>query len=217
MNIHRLILLAAVAMLSTSCSVCTHSAVADMARSGDAILLPLERPTLYRIGDDWYIGGHKAQVSRYNSSWVNPDYLPKEKRHPERYELEDDEMTDVYARLPEEMAASIRKGKYSHSDAISFINRKWVDSLPAEGKIRKYKTKACAPAFFRNMSSHRLMQTEQGSSYLLARIDEQTADFSSIFVYPLAGLTAILIDMPASFFYSPPQNEPQTAQPEEVQ
>ncbi len=208
---------ASIALLGSSCSVCTRTAVADMARSADAILLPLEHPTLYNVEGEWYIGGHKTLIERYNSSWVNPEQLPAEKSHPERYSIADDEFTDTYAQIPEEMAANIRKGKYTYSDAISFINRKWIDQLPEQKKIKKYTTKANAPAFFRNMSSHRLVKSEQGNTYLLAEIGELTADFSSIFIYPLAGITGILVDMPASFLYSPPAPAPQTAQAEEVE
>lgn len=80
------------------------------------------------------------------------------------------------------------------------------------------ETTAEAPAFFRNMSSHRLLKSEQGSSYLIARIGEMSADFSAIYAYPFAGLCAIIIDTPASFFYSPPnQKVIQKAEAEEVE
>lgn len=203
------------ALISTSCSVRSHVSVADMGRSADGILLPLETPTICKVGDQWYMCGHKANIERNNAPWVRPEQLPQDKRHPERYELGSDDFEPMYAPIPTSLAESLRKGKYTHSDAISFINRKWVDELP-EGKVREVKTKASAPAFFRNMSSHRLMQTEQGS-FLLAHIGELTADFSSIYAYPLAGLTAIVVDAPASFLYSPPVQESKVAQPEEVE
>lgn len=208
--------LGAICALSlTSCSVRTSVSVADMGRSADGILLPLENPTLCHVNDQWYMCGHKANIERSNAPWVRPEQLPAEKRHPERYTLGSDDFTPMYAEIPESLSESLRKGKYTHSDAISFINRKWVDELP-EGKVKEVKTKVSAPAFFRNMSSHRLMQTEKGN-FLLAHIGEQTADFSAIFAYPLAGLTCLLIDAPASFFYSPPVQTPQVAQPEEVE
>lgn len=208
--------LGAICVLSfTSCSVHPSVSVADMGRSADAILLPLEQPTLCQVNKQWYMCGHKANVERSNASWVNVNLLPVEKRHPERYTLGSDEFSPMYAPIPESLAESLRKGKYTHSDAISFINRKWVKELP-EGKVKQVKTKVSAPAFFRNMSSHRLMQTEKGS-FLLANIGELTADFSAIYAYPLAGLTSILVDAPASFFYNPPVQKPQVAQPEEIE
>lgn len=220
MNIKKIVLIMAgtiSALITSSCSVCSRSAAADMGRSGDVILLPLEKPTLYRVNDNWYIGGSKAQVERSNAPWVNPDQLPAEKRHPERYSFVDEEFTPMYAEIPESLATNIRKGYYTHSDAISFINRKWVNELP-EGKIKEIKTSAEAPAFFRNMDSHRLIKSEQGNSYLIARIGEMTADFGAIFAYPLAGLCAIIIDTPASFLYSPPNHKAiQKAEAEEVE
>lgn len=203
------------ALTTTSCSVCTSVSVADMGRSADAILLPLEQPRMCQVNNQWYMCGHKASVERHNAPWVRPEQLTAEKRHPERYTLDSDEMIPMYAPIPETLANSLLKGKYTHSDAISFINRKWVDQLP-EGKKKEVQLKTSAPAFFRNMSSHRIMQTEQGS-YLIANIGEMSADFSAILAYPLAAVTTILIDTPASFFYSPPVQKPQIAQPEEVE
>lgn len=220
MNIKKIALIVAGAMsalVTSSCSVCSRSAAADLGRSGDAIILPLENPTLYRVDDKWYICGSKVQVERSNAPWVNPDQLPIEKRHPERYSLVDDEFTPMYAPIPESMVENIRKGRYTHSDAISFINRKWISELP-EGRVKEVKTTAEAPAFFRNMSSHRLLKTEQGNTYLLARIGEMTADLGAIYAYPLAGLCSIIIDIPASFLYSPPnQKLLQKAEAEEVE
>jgi hypothetical protein len=159
--------------------------------------------------------GKKVTVERSNYPWVRPEQLSAERRHPERYSLSDEASTPTYAAIPETLAESLQKGKYTHSDAISFINRKWVDELP-EGKVKTVNLKVNAPDFFRNMSSHRLMQTEQGS-YLLARIGEMTADGRAIYAYPLAALSGLIIDMPASFLYSPPVQKPQLAQPEEVE
>lgn len=203
------------ALVLSSCSVCTRSAVADYGRSANAILLPLENPTLYCVNDQWYMGGQKANIERNNASWVRTDHLPYEKRHPERYTLGSDEMSPMYSPIPKEMAESLRKGKYTHSQAISFINREWVDTLPG-GEVRIIRLNASAPEFFRKMSSHRLMQTESGT-FLLASIGELTADFSSIIAYPAAGLCAILIDAPASFFYIAPSDQKQEAQPEELE
>ena len=203
------------ALATSSCSVCSHVSVADMGRSSDAILLPLEQPTLYCVNNQWYVAGHKANVERSNAPWVQPKQLAPEKRHPERYSLGSDDMSPMYAPIPKSLAETLLAGKFTHSDAISFINRKWVDTLP-EGKKKEIKLKTSAPEFFRNMSSHRIMHTESGN-YLLANISEPTADFSAILAYPLAGLTAIVIDTPASFFYSPPVQAPQIAQPEEVE
>ena len=202
------------ALTISSCSVCSHVSVADFGRSAEAILLPLEQPTLHSVNGKWYMEGQKTYVERHNAPWVRPEQLPDDKRHPERYSIDSDELSPVYAAIPAEMAESIRKGKYTHSQAISFINRKWVDTLP-EGKVQTVKTKAAAPDYFRKMSSHRLLQTET-SSYLLAHIGEFTADFSSILAYPLAGLCTIVVDTPASFFYSPPTKKKQVAQPEEL-
>lgn len=214
-NIALLTLATLSTLVTTSCSVCSRVSVADRGRSGEAILLPLEKPTLHQVGKQWYMSGHKATVERYNYPWVRPEQLSPEKRHPERYALCDDELTTVYAAIPDSLAESLRKGKYTHSDAISFINRKWVDELP-EGKSKSYQINVSAPDFFRNMSSHRLMQTEKGT-YLLARIGEMEADLRSLYAYPLSGLSLLLIDTPASFLYSPPVQKPQLAQPEEVE
>lgn len=203
------------ALITTSCSVRSHVSVADFGRSAEAILLPLESPTLYTVDNKWYMGGQKTYIERHNAPWVRPEQLPPDKRHPERYSIDSDEMSPVYAEIPAEMAESIRKGKYTHSQAISFINRKWVDTLP-EGEVRKVETSTSAPEYFRKMSSHRLLQTEN-SSYLLAHIGEFTADFSSILAYPLAGLCTIVVDTPASFFYSPPVKKKQVAQAEELE
>ena len=210
-----LALLSLCALNISSCSVCTHSAVADMGRSAEAILLPLETPTLYQVNKEWYMLGHKANVERYNASWVDVGCLPADKRHPERYELGSSEMTPTYATIPASLAESLQKGKYTHSDAISFINRKWVDSLP-EGEVKEVRLSLSTPDYFRHMSSHRIMQTEQGT-YLLANIGEMSADFGAILAYPLAALSTIVIDMPASFLYSPPVQKKQVAQPEVVE
>ena len=205
------------ALATSACSVCSRTAAADFGRSADIILLPLEKPTLCQVDKDWYMCGQKARAERHNAPWVNPDQLPAEKRHPERYTLVDEEFTPMYAKIPESLANSIKSGHYTHSDAISFINRKWVNNLP-EGSVKRVETTAEAPAFFRNMSSHRLLKSEQGNSYLIARIGEMSADFSAIYAYPLAGLCAIFIDTPASFLYSPPnQRIPQKAEAEEVE
>ena len=214
-NLTLSLLAAAGALLTTSCSVCSRVSVADCGRSGEAILVPLENPTIHQVDGNWYMTGKKVTVERSNYLWVRPEQLSAEKRHPERYSLADDESTPTYAAIPETLAESLQKGKYTHSDAISFINRKWVDELP-EGKVKTVNLKVNAPDFFRNMSSHRLMQTEQGS-YLLARIGEMTADGRAINAYPLAALSGLIIDMPASFLYSPPVQKPQVAQPEEVE
>lgn len=203
------------ALVATSCSVRSHVSVADFGRSAEAILLPLEAPTLYSVNDKWYMEGKKTYVERHNAPWVRPEQLSADKRHPERYSIDSDEQSTVYAAMPADMAESIRKGKYTHSQAISFINRKWVDQLP-EGKVKKVETKTSAPEYFRKMSSHRLMQTDS-NSYLLAHIGEFTADFSSLLAYPLAGLCAIVVDTPASFFYSPPVKKKQVAQAEELE
>lgn len=202
-------------LITASCSVRSHVSVADFGRSAEAILLPLETPTLYSVGDKWYMGGQKTYIERHNAPWVRPEQLPADKRHPERYSIDSDELTPVYAAIPADMAESIRKGKYTHSQAISFINRKWVDTLP-EGEVKKVETKTSAPEYFRKMSSHRLLQTEN-NSYLLAHIGEFTADFSALLAYPLAGLCTIVVDTPASFFYSPPVKKKQIAQPEELE
>lgn len=209
-----LALCAICAMTTSSCSVCSHTSVADMGRSADGILLPLEHPTLYQVDKQWYMLGHKASIERSNAPWVRPEQLPAEKRHPERYELDSDEMMPMYAAIPSSLAESLQKGRYTHSDAISFINRKWVDTLP-EGQAKEVKLSVSTPDYFRNMSSHRIMHTEQGN-FLLAHIGEMTADFGAIYAYPLAGLTTILIDMPASFLYSPPVQKKQVAQPETI-
>lgn len=203
------------ALSTTSCSVRSHVSVADFGRSAEAILLPLENPTLYSVNNTWYMSGQKTYVERHNAPWVHPDQLPADKRHPERYSIDSDEQSTVYTAIPAEMAESIRKGKYTHSQAISFINRKWVDQLP-EGEVKKVETRTSTPEYFRKMSSHRLLQTET-NSYLLAHIGEFTADFSSILAYPLAGLCTIVVDTPASFFYSPPVKKKQVAQPEELE
>lgn len=218
MNIKKTTLLAwgaACTLATSSCSVCSHSAVADMGRSADGILLPLENPTLIQVDKQWYMLGHKANIERTNASWVRPEQLPAEKRHPERYELSSDEMTPLYARIPGSLAESLQKGRYTHSDAISFINRKWVDTLP-EGKTREVKLEISTPDYFRHMSSHRIMHTEQGN-YLLANIGEMSADFSAILAYPMAAVSAIVIDLPGSFLYSPPVQKKQEAQPETVE
>ena len=203
------------ALLTSSCSVCSHQSVADCGRSGEAILLPLETPTIHQVDGTWYMTGKKVTVERSNHPWVRPEQLSNEKRHPERYSLCDEESTPMYAAIPGSLAESLQKGKYTHSDAISFINRKWVEQLP-EGKVKTVNLTVNAPDFFRNMSSHRRMQTEQGS-YLLANIGEMTADARAIYAYPLAALSCLIIDVPASFLYSPPVQKPQVAQSEEVE
>lgn len=206
---------ALLALGTSSCSVCSHTAVADMGRSADAILLPLEQPTLYKVDKQWYMLGHKTSVERCNAPWVRPEQLFADKRHPERYSLDSDEMTPVYSPIPTELANSLQKGRYTHSDAISFINRKWVETLPTE-EAQEVKLTVSAPDYFRNMSSHRIMQTEQGT-FLLAYIGEMSADFGAILAYPLAALSTIVIDMPASFLYSPPVKKQQVAQPEVIE
>ena len=203
---------ALLALGTSSCSVCSHTSVADMGRSAEAILLPLQQPTLYKVDKQWYMLGHKTTVERSNAPWVRPEQLYADKRHPERYSIDSDEMTPMYSPIPTELATSLQNGRYTHSDAISFINRKWVDALPADN-AKEVKLSVSAPDYFRNMSSHRLIQTEQGS-FLLANIGEMTADFSAVLAYPLAALSAIVIDMPASFLYSPPVKKKQIAQPE---
>ena len=202
-------------LIMSSCSVRSHISIADCGRSADGILVPLEQPTLCKVDKQWYMCGVKANIERNNAPWVRPEQLPADKRHPERYTLGSDDFSPIYSAIPTELAENLIKGKYTHSDAISFINRKWTAELP-EGNVERVETKAQTPDYFRLMSSHRLMQTEQGN-FLLANIGELTADFSSIYAYPLAGLCAIIIDAPASFFYSPPVQKPQTAQPETVE
>lgn len=204
---------------TVSCSVRTHEPISDLARSGDAILLPLEKPTLCQVNEQWYIKGYHAEVERRNRPCIQTEKKPNELKRQERYYLVDDEedFEPRYAPMPEEMAKNILKGKYSHSDAISFINQKWVKYLP-EGEVKEVGTKASAPAFFRNMSSHRLLQDEeQNKSYMLARVGEMTANFSSLLIYPLAGISAIVIDLPGSIILGPPSAEVQKAQPEELQ
>lgn len=206
------------ALTCVSCSVRTHEVIADTARSGDAILLPLETPTLCQVNNQWYMKGYKAQVRRSNAPCIQLEQNQAKNEHPERYSLviDEEEFEPRYTQIPEEMAKNLKAGKYSHSDAISFINRKWSTTLP-EGEIKEQTTKAMAPAFFRNMSSHRLMKSDT-QSYLLARVGEMTADFSAVYMYPLAGLSAIVIDLPGSILLGPQSSEkPQTAQPEEVQ
>lgn len=217
MNIRQLALICGtLSTLFSSCTVCTRSAVADYGRSAEAILLPLENPVLSKVGEDWFMHGQKATVERSNLPWVDPECLAPEKRHTERYKLTEGDFSPTYAKIPEKLAESICKGKYTHSDAISFINRSWVDTLP-EGEVREMHTKAKAPDFFRQMDSHRLLKSEQGSTYLLAHIGEMTADFNALFIYPLAGLSAIFVDTPASFFHSPPSGQIQQAEAEEVE
>lgn len=210
---------ALLALTGVSCSVRTHEVIADTARSGDAILLPLEKPTLCQVNDQWYMKGYKVQVRRSNIPCFQPVQNQVEKEHPERYSLvsEFKNFEPRYAPIPEDMAKSLQKGKYSHSDAISFINRKWTDTLP-EGEANGITAKAVVPAFFRNMSSHRLLK-DGDNSYLLARVGEMTADFSAVYMYPLAGLSAILIDLPGSIILGPQASaeKPQEAQPEELQ
>ena len=203
------------ALGTSSCSVCSHTSVADMGRSAEAILLPLQQPTLYKVDKQWYMLGHKTTVERSNAPWVRPEQLHVDKRHPERYSIDSDEMTPMYSPIPTELATSLQNGRYTHSDAISFINRKWVETLPTE-EAQEVKLTVSAPDYFRNMSSHRIMQTEQGT-FLLAHIGEMSADFGAILAYPLAALSAIVIDMPASFLYSPPVKKQQVAQPEVVE
>ena len=211
-------LTALLALAGVSCSVRTHEVIADTARSGDAILLPLETPTLCKVNDQWYMKGYKAQVRRSNVPCIQPVKNEVEKEHPERYSVivDEDEFEPRYAEIPAEMVKNLKAGKYTHSDAIGFINRKWSQYLP-EGEVKEQTTKAVAPAFFRNMSSHRLLKND-GRSYLLARVGEMTADFSAVYMYPLAGLSAIAIDLPGSILLGPQSSETtQTAQPEEAQ
>lgn len=203
------------AVCSASCSVRTHEVIADTARSGKAILLPLQNPTICNVDNQWFMKGSKAYVQRHNRPCIYKEKNPVDK-HEERYTLADDEFEPIYAPIPEDMATNLMKGKYTHTDAISFINRKWTNTLP-EGKVKEVATQGSTPAFFRSISSHRMLQTENGS-YLLTRIDEMTADFSSIYVYPLAGLSAILIDVPGSIILGPPSSKTiQEAQPEELE
>lgn len=211
-------LTALLALAGVSCSVRTHEVIADTARSGDAILLPLETPTLCKVNDQWYMKGYKAQVRRSNVPCIQPVKNEVEKEHPERYSVivDEDEFESRYAEIPAEMVKNLKAGKYTHSDAISFINRKWSTHLP-EGEVKEQTTKAEAPSFFRNMSSHRLLKNDS-RSYLLARVGEMTADFSAVYMYPLAGLSAIAIDLPGSILLGPQSSETtQTAQPEEAQ
>ena len=204
------------ALSAVSCSVRTHEVIADHARSGNAILVPLEKPILCQMGDQWYLQGHKAQIERRHRPSIQKVKNPGKKFHPERYYLVDeDDFEPVYAPMTPEMADRMMKDTYTYTDAISFINTKWLRELPG-GEVQKWKTRAVAPDYFRNMSSHRLIQTET-HSYLLARIGEMTADFSSIYMYPLAGLSAILIDAPGSILIGPPTTKVQKAEAEEVE
>ena len=85
MNKKHLTLIATGALLAlgtSSCSVCSHTSVADMGRSAEAILLPLEQPTLYKVDKQWYMLGHKTSVERSNAPWVRPEQLPAERRLP---------------------------------------------------------------------------------------------------------------------------------------
>ena len=205
-------------LCGVSCSVRTHEVIADTARSGDAILLPLEKPTLCQVNDQWYMKGYKAQVRRSNLPCFQPVENQVEKEHPERYSLvsEFKNFEPRYTPISEELAKNLKEGKYRHSDAISFINSKWTATLP-EGEAKGMTAKATAPAFFRNMSSHRLLR-DGNNSYLLSRVGEMTADFSAIYMYPLAGLSAIVIDLPGTILLGPQSSEqPLTAQPEEAQ
>ncbi len=206
------------ALASVSCSVRTHEVIADKARSGYAILVPLENPVLCQIGDEWYMQGMKTLVERRGRPCLYKEKGQEKKKHPERYYLVDDEddidFTPIFAPMPQEMAERMMKNEYTHSDAISFINSKWTLNLP-QGEAKRWKTSAVAPAYFRNISSHRMMQTQK-NSYLLARVGEMTADFSSIYMYPLAGLSAILIDAPGSILLGPPTTPVQKAESEEL-
>lgn len=201
---------------AVSCSVRTHEVIADHARSGNAILVPLEKPVLCQMGEQWYLQGNLAQVERRHRPCIHKTKNPGRNFHPERYYLVDeDDFEPVYAPMSAEMAERMMKDTYTYTDAISFINSKWMKKLPA-GEVQKWQTRAVAPSFFRNMSSHRMIQTEK-DSYLLARIGEMTADFSSIYMYPLAGLSAILIDVPGSILIGPPTTKVQKAEAEEVE
>lgn len=207
------------AISSVSCSVRTHEVIADKARSGYAILLPLEEPVICQVGEDWYMQGRKTLVYRSGRPVLYKEIDQEKKYHPERYYLDDDDHRNfdyepVYAPMPKEMAENMMKGIYTHSDAISFINTKWRLDLP-QGEVKQWKTRASTPAYFRNLSSHRMLQTENGT-YLLARVGEMTADFSAIFMYPLAGLSAVLIDAPGSILVGPPTKMEQKAEAEEL-
>ncbi len=206
------------AFASISCSVRTHEVIADKARSGYAILVPLENPVLCQIGDEWYFQGMKTLVERRGRPCLYKVKEQEKKSHPERYYLVDDESemeyTPVFASITKEVADRMMKNEYTYSDAISFINTKWALDLP-QGDVTRWKTRAVAPAYFRNLSSHRMMQT-QSSSYLLARVGEMTADFSSVYMYPLAGLSAVFIDAPGSIFVGPPSTPVQKAESEDL-
>ena len=210
-----LLILSALCVFSLpSCSVRTHEVIADHARSGEAILIPLEKPVLCQVGEQWYLQGGRTYIERHNRPCIQKEKNPKRNVHPERYNLADDEFEPVYAAIPQEMAERLMNENYTHSDAISFINRRWLQKLP-EGNVKKWQTRAVAPAYFRNMSSHRLIQTEH-ESFLLARIGEMTADFSSVYMYPLAGLSAIFIDIPGSIIIGPPVTKVEVAEAEEL-
>lgn len=206
------------ALSSVSCSVRTHEVIADKARSGYAVLAPLENPVLCQVGEDWYFQGMKTLVERRGRACIYKEKGQEKKKHPERYYLVDDEsdmdFEPIYAPITKEMAERMMKDEFSHSDAISLINSKWT-LTPKQGESKLWKTRAVAPAYFRNLSSHRMLQTET-STYLLARVGEMTADFSSIYMYPLAGLSAILIDAPGSILIGPPTTPVQKAEAEEL-
>ncbi len=205
------------AAASVSCSVRTHKVIADHARSADAILIPLENPVVCKVGDNWYLEGHTAQVKRYNLPVLETERNPDNPNRPERYYLvsEREDFEPIYAPMPEELATSLLQGQYTHTDAIHFLKSKWSNELP-EGDVQQWKTSATTPDYFRNMSSHLHIQREE-DSYLIAHLDELSADFNALYVYPMAGLSALLIDAPGTFIIGPPTvKKPSKAQPEEL-
>lgn len=204
------------ATLTVSCSVKTHRSIADSARSANAILVPLENPVLIQRGEEWYMQAYKAPIERYGMPVIQTVKHTEPNYHPERYSLIDDleDADTLYASVAPETAQEILKGKYSHQTAISFINSKWTETL--EGDTLKHNTTARTPDYFRNLSSHRLIQ-DGNKSYLIARMGELSADFNSIIMYPLAGLSFLLIDTPGSLLLGPPaSNASATPGPEEL-
>lgn len=191
-----------------SCSVRTHRVIADHGRSGEAVLIKLEGPVLCQVGNQWYMKGNKTSIVRRNRDCLMLTKPSPDQQHPERYYLTDTDESDfepVYAPIPEDMARNIQEGSFTHTDAISFINSKWIDKLP-DGESVEVATSTRTPDYFRNMSSHRLIQTNE-KSYLIANLGEMTADFSSLYMYPLAGLSALLIDMPGTLLLGPGYDE----------
>lgn len=196
------------ASMLVSCSVRTHRVIADYARSGEAILIKLENPTLCKVDSQWYMKGNKTSLVRRHRPCILPSTPTPANKHLERYYLVDPDENNfepVYAPIPETMAMSIQGGTYTHSDAISFINSNWSTELPA-GNCEEVTTHTRTPEYFRNMSSHRLVHTEE-NSYLIARVDEMTADFNAIYMYPVAGLSAIFIDFPGTLLLGPGYEE----------